>query len=283
MNVRVKARRRMGLVVFAAATAFLFATASPASAQDSIANNEHPEREYHAGVDGSCENGYALYLTNYTHHDAYVLIRLNGVDTIVKVEAGYGHTEPLTLNEDTPNTLLVKVGHKILLQKSFSVDCLPDPTANLSASITVDCEGSSVTVVNEGDADGTATLTVNGSSVTIDVAAGETVTTAVVLNEDADNTIAVTAGDTTLASKTAHVDCEEEEEEEETPPTTTTPPTITVPEPEPTVEVLGETVEQPQTLAFTGRNTLFEAMIGVFMLGLGLQLMRSSRRLEQNG
>ena len=46
--------------------------------------------------------------------------------------------------------------------------------------------------------------------------------------------------------------------------------------------LLGETVQQPTTLAFTGRNTIFETMIGVLLLGFGLQLMRSSRRLEQN-
>jgi hypothetical protein len=48
------------------------------------------------------------------------------------------------------------------------------------------------------------------------------------------------------------------------------------------VQVLSETVAQPQTLAFTGRNTVFEAMVGVVLLGIGLQLMRSSRRLEQS-
>lgn len=281
MNVRVKARRRIGLLVFAAAIAFLFAAASPASAQDSVEfNNDHGRDNYSASVHGTCEGGFAVTIKNDSKHDVDVLIRLNGVDMVVEVEEDSSLTiQPLELNEDVPNTILVKVGDKILLQKTFSVNCLPDPESDLSASISSDCEGSSVSIINDGDADGTATVTVNGSSVNHNVAAGKTVTMAVVLNEDANNTITVTAGDTNLAHKTFYVNCEQE-----LPPTTTlAPPTTTTPaDPEPVVEVLGQTVEQPQTLAFTGRNTVFEAMIGVLLLGLGLQLMRSSRRLGQN-
>ncbi|HUP75998.1 MAG TPA: hypothetical protein VM282_23395 [Acidimicrobiales bacterium] len=280
MNVRVKARRPIGLVVVAAAIAFFFAAASPASAQDNVENNNDDGRDmYSASVHGTCEGGFAVTIENDSNHDVDVLIRLNGVDTVVEVQEDSSLTiQPLTLNEDIPNTILVKVGEEILLQKTFSVNCLPDPESKLSASISSDCEGSSVTITNDGDADGTATVTVNGSSVDHNVAAGKTVTMTVVLNEDADNTIAVTAGDTNLAHKTIYVDCEQE-----LPPTTTlAPPTTTTPaDPEPVVEVLGQTVEHPQTLAFTGRNTVFEAMIGVLLLGLGLQLMRSSRRLDQ--
>jgi hypothetical protein len=99
-----------------------------------------------------------------------------------------------------------------------------------------------------------------------------------VLVEDADNTITVKAGDTQLAHKALHVNCKEEER-----PTTTTtlPPAPTITQ-APPAQVLSETVEQPQTLAFTGRSTLVEAMAGVVLLGIGFQLMRSSRRLEQS-
>ena len=274
MNGRVKARRPIGLMVFATAIAFFFATAGPASAQDSTDNNnEHGRKNYSATVHGNCEVGFAVTIKNDSHHDIDVLIRLNGVDTVVEVdEESTLMVHPLAVIDDVPNTIFVKVGDNVLVEKSFTVHCLPDPTSKLSASISSDCGSYAVTVKNEGDADGTATVTVNGSSVNLDVAAGKTVTMKVVLNEDADNTIAVTAGDTSLAHTTIHVDCTQELP----PPTTTAPPAA------PPVEVLDETVTQPQTLAFTGRSTVFEAMIGVALLGLGLQLMRSSRRLEQS-
>ncbi|MEO5838262.1 MAG: hypothetical protein ABIQ73_24240 [Acidimicrobiales bacterium] len=286
MNVRVKARRNLGLLVSVAAIAFFFVTASPANAQDSVDNNnnnenEHDRDDYSASVHGDCEGGFAVTIKNDSHHDVWALIRLNGVDTTVKVKEDKSVTvQPLDLNEDTPNTILVKIGDKILLQKTFTVNCLPDPASKLSASISSDCGSFSVTVKNDGDADGTATVTVNGSSVNIDVVAGKTVTMTVVLTEDADNIVAVTAGDTDLAHKTIHVNCKEELP---APTTTVAPPTTQAPTTTaPAVQVLGETVQQPTTLAFTGRNTLFESMIGVLLLGFGLQLMRSSRRLEQN-
>jgi hypothetical protein len=198
---------------------------------------------------------------------------------------------PLALNEDIPNTILVMVGEKILLQKTFSVNCLPDVpdlAAKLSASISSECGSFVVTIKNDGDANGTATVTVNGSSVNLDVEAGKTVTMTIAVTEDADNSIAVTAGETDLAHKTFHVNCKEElpaPTTTVTPPTTVAAPptTIAATAPAPAVEVLGESVQQPQTLAFTGRNTVFETMIGVLLLAFGLQLMRSSRRLEQNG
>ncbi|MEO8693397.1 MAG: hypothetical protein ABI658_07755 [Acidimicrobiales bacterium] len=283
MKVRVKARRNLGLLVSVAAIAFFFVTASPANAQDSVDhnNNEHEHDDYSASVHGDCEGGFAVTIKNDTHKDVYASITLNGVETVVKVNDDSSKTvQPLDLNEDIPNTILVKVGEKILLQKTFSVNCLPDPASKLSASISSDCGSFSVTLKNEGDADGTATVTVNGSSVNVDVAAGKTVSMTVVLTEDADNTVAVTAGETDLAHKTFHVNCKEELPAPTTtvaPPTTQAPTTVV-----PAVEVLGETVQQPTTLAFTGRNTLFEALIGVLLLGFGLQLMRSSRRLEQN-
>jgi len=181
----------------------------------------------------------------------------------------------LDLNEDIPNTIVVRVGDTYLLQKTFSVNCLPDPTAQLRARISSDCGNYAVTVTNEGDASGTAMVTINGSSVSVTVEGGKSVTMTAVVTEDADNTIEVVAGDTTLAQKTFHVNCKEEP-----PVTTVTPPTTVAPKaPEPAVAVLGETVvAQPQTLAFTGRNTMAEAMIGTLLLGVGLQLMRSSRR-----
>ena len=277
-----EARRNLGLLVSVAAIAFFFVTASPANAQDSADNNnEHEYDSYTASVHGTCEGGFAVTIKNNSRHDVDVLIRLNGVDTVVEVDDHSSLTiQPLELNEDIPNTILVKVGDKILLEKSFSVNCLPDhePEAKLSASISSDCGNFTVTIKNEGDADGTATVKVNGSSVNVEVAAGKTVTTTVVLTEDADNTITVTAGETNLAHKTVHVNCKEEV----APPTTTpAPPTTAAPAvtPEPPVQVLGETV---QTLAFTGRNTIIEAMIGVLLLAVGLQLMRSSRRLDEN-
>ena len=289
MNVRVKARRNLGLLVSVAAIAFFFVTASPANAQDSVDHNnerEHDRDDYSASVHGTCES-WAVTIKNNSDHDVDALIRLNGVDTVVEVDEDSSVTvQPLDFYEDTPNTILVKIGEKILLQKTFSVNCLPDPASKLSASISSDCGSFSVTIKNDGDADGTATVTVNGSSVSVGVAAGKTVTMTVVLTEDADNTIAVTAGETDLAHKTFHVNCKEELPAPTTtiaPPTTQAPVTTAPATTAPAVQVLGETVQQPTTLAFTGRNTLFEAMIGVLLLGFGLQLMRSARRLEQNG
>jgi hypothetical protein len=344
MNVRVKARRPLGLLVSAAAIAIFFVTAVPAGAQDTadnngrgedhancngqgngqgnsevdsqgngndhdncndkgdcndnghhdvignddnqVENNGNGDNNGHgsctASVHGDCEGGYAVTIENDSNHDVDALIRLNGVDTVVEVEKHSSVTvQPLDLNEDIPNTILVKVGEKILLQKSFSVNCLPDPAATLSASIGSDCGSFTVTVKNDGDADGSAMVTVNGSSVNVDVAAGKTVTMTVALTEDADNTIVVTAGESDLAHKTFHVNCKEELP---APTTTIAPPTTIAPvaTTAPAVQVLGEVVTQPQTLAFTGRNTLLEAMIGIAMLGFGLQLMRSSRRLEQS-
>jgi hypothetical protein len=237
-----------------------------------------------ASVHGDCDGGFAVTIKNDSKHDVDALIRLNGVDTVVEVPKDSSLTmQPLALNEDIPNTILVMVGEKILLQKSFSVNCLADPEATLSASISSDCGSFVVTVKNDGDADGSVTVTVNGSSVTLDVAAGKTVTMTIAVTEDADNTIAVTAGDADLAHKTFHVDCKQDVP---APTSTVAPPATDVPAapaaPAPAVQVLGETVQQPTTLAFTGRNTLFETMIGVLLLGFGLQLMRSSRRLEQN-
>lgn len=338
MNVRVKARRPLGLLVSVAAIAFFFVTAGPANAQDSVDNNGrgedyancngqgngqgnsevdsqvqtnnqgncndksncsdygHDDNQVEnngngdnnghgsctASVHGDCEGGYAVTIKNDSNHDVDALIRLNGVDTVVEVEKHSSVTiQPLDLNEDIPNTILVKVGETILLQKSFSVNCLPDPASKLSASIGGDCGSFTVTVKNDGDADGSAMVTVNGSSVNMDVAAGKSVTMTVALTEDADNTIAVTAGETDLAHKTFNVNCKEDLP---APTTTIAPPTTvtSVATPAPAVEVLGEVVTQPQTLAFTGRNTFLEAMIGIAMLGIGLQLMRSSRRLEQS-
>ena len=66
--------------------------------------------------------------------------------------------QPLDLYEDAPNTIVVQVGEKYLLQKTFSVNCLPDPAAKLSASISSDCGNFVVTVKNDGDATGTATV-----------------------------------------------------------------------------------------------------------------------------
>ena len=283
MKVRAKARRPLGLLVTVAAIAFFFVTAGPANAQVSADNDDGNHDNYTASVHGDCEGGFAVTIKNYTNHDVDALIRLNGVDTFVDVEDhSWVTVQPLALNEDIDNTILVMVGEKILLEKTFSVHCLPDPTAELSASISSDCGSFVVTVKNDGDADGTATVTVNGSSVNLDVAAGKTVTMTIAVTEDADNTIAVTAGDTDLAHKTFHVDCKQDVP---APTTTIAAPTTTAPAapaaPAPAVQVLGETVQQPTTLAFTGRNTLIETMIGVVLLGLGLQLMRSSRRLEQ--
>ena len=278
MKVRVKARRPLGLLVTVAAIAFFFVTAGPASAQDGADNNEHNRDKYTASVHGDCEGGFAVTIKNDSNHDVDALIRLNGVDTFVEVEEDSSVTvQPLDLNEDIPNTILIMVGEEILLQKSFSVNCLPDPAPSLTASISTDCGNFVVTVKNDGDADGTAAITVNGSSVNLDVAAGKTVTMTIAVTEDADHTIAVSAGETDLAHKTFHVDCKQDVP---APTTTIAAPTTTAPAP--AVQVLGETVQQPTTLAFTGRNTIFEAMIGVLLLGFGLQLMRSSRRLEDN-
>ena len=253
---------------------------------DSVENNGngHDHALCTASVHGDCAGGFAVTIKNDSKHDVDALIRLNGVDTVVEVQKDSSLTmQPLALNEDTPNTILVMVGEKILLQKSFSVNCLPDPEATLSASISSDCGSFVVTVKNDGDADGSVSITVNGSSVALDVAAGKTVTMTIAVTEDADNTIAVTAGDTDLAHKTFHVDCKQDVA---APTTTIAPPTTTAPAapaaPAPAVQVLGETLQQPTTLAFTGRNTLFEAMIGVLLLAFGLQLMRSSRRLADN-
>jgi hypothetical protein len=277
MKVRVNARRPLGLLVIVAAIAFFFVTAGPASAQDGADNNENNPEKYRATVHGECEGGYGLTIKNFTNHDIHASVTLNGVDSTVEVEDhSYTTVFPLTLNEDIPNTILVHVGDDILLQKTFSINCLPDPAAELSASISSDCGNFVVTVKNDGDADGTATITVNGSSVDVDVAAGKTVTMTIAVTEDADHTIAVSAGETDLAHKTFHVDCKQDVP---APTTTIAPPTTTAP----AVQVLGETVQQPTTLAFTGRNAIFETMIGVLLLGFGLQLMRSSRRLEQNG
>ena len=242
-------------------------------------NNQSNHDGCTASVHGDCEGGFALTITNDTNKDIEASVTLNGVETVVHVDKNSSTTiQPLDLYEDTPNTIVVQVGEKYLLQKTFSVNCLPDPAAKLSASISSDCGNFVVTVKNDGDATGTAKVTVNGSSVDLDVEAGKTVTMTVVLNEDADNTVAVTAGDTDLAHKTFHVNCKEDV----TAPSTTLPPTTTVPPTtQPEVQVLGETV-QAQTLAFTGRNTIFETFIGVLLLGAGLQLMRSSRRLESN-
>jgi hypothetical protein len=243
-----------------------------------VLNNGNGRDLCTASVHGDCEGGFAVTVKNDSNHAVDALIRLNGVDTVVEVEKHSSVTvQPLDLYEDTPNAILIMVGEKILLQKTFSVNCLPDPAAELTATIANDCGNFVVTVKNDGDADGTATVTVNGSSVTLDVAAGKTVTMTIAVTEDADNTIAVTAGETDLAHTTFHVDCKQDVA---APTTTIAPPTTTAPAPE--VQVLGETVQQPTTLAFTGRNTIFETMIGVLLLGFGLQLMRSSRRLEQN-
>ena len=271
MNVRAKARRPLGLLVSVAAIAFFIVTASPAGAND---NGDNTPAKYTASVHGSCEY-WAVTIKNFTEEDIEVSITLNGTEMTAEVEDGSYTTVHLILNEDIPNTIVVRVGEHILLQKTFSINCLPDPAAELSASIGSDCEGFVVIIKNDGDADGTATITVNGSSVNVDVAAGKTVTMTVVLNEDADNTIAVTAGDTDLAHKTFHVNCKQELP---APTTTIAPPTTTAPP----VQVLAETVQQRTTLAFTGRNTIFETLVGVLLLGFGLQLMRSSRRLEQN-
>jgi hypothetical protein len=239
-------------------------------------NNQGSHDSCTASVHGDCEGGFALTITNDTHKDIEVSVTLNGVESTVDVEKNSSTTiQPLDLYEDSPNTIVVQVGDKYLLAKTFSVNCLPDPAAKLTASIGSDCGNFVVTVKNDGDAAGTATITVNGSSAELPVEAGKTVTMTAVLNEDADNTIAVTAGDTDLAHKTFHVNCKEDV----VAPSTTLPPTTTAPAPE--VQVLGETV-QAQTLAFTGRNTILETFVGVLLLGAGLQLMRTSRRLEEN-
>ena len=192
-----------------------------------VENNGNGDNNGHvsctASVHGDCEGGYAVTIKNDSNHDVDALIRLNGVDTIVEVEKHSSVTvQPLDLNEDIPNTILVMVGEKILLQKSFSVNCLPDPASKLSASIGSDCGSFTVTVKNDGDADGSATVTVNGSSVNMDVAAGKSVTMTLALTEDADNTIAVTAGETDLAHTTFHVDCKQDVA---APTTTIAPPT----------------------------------------------------------
>jgi hypothetical protein len=271
MTTRVKARRPLGLLALVAATAFFILSANSAAAE-----GNGPPPQYSATVHGTCES-WAITITNNTEQDIEVSITLNGTVITAEVEGESHTTVPLEFYEDIPNTLLVTVGERILLQKTFSVSCFPDPRAELSASISSDCGNFVVTVKNDGDAPGTATITVNGSPVTITVDGGKTETMTAVLTEDADNTITVTAGDTELAHKAFYVNCKE------TPvPPTTAPPT-TVP-PVPAVEVLSETVQapQPQTLAFTGRNTVIETFVGVFLLGFGLHLMRSSRRLEQS-
>jgi hypothetical protein len=217
---------------------------------------------------------------NDSHHDVFASIKLNGVTSVVKVNEDSSRKVVLDVLEDVPNTIIVKVGDNILLNKTFTVNCEPDPKAELSASIGSDCGNFVITIKNEGDAEGSATVTINGTDSTVAVPAGETVTMNAVLVEDADNTITVKAGDTQLAHKALHVNCKEDEK----PTTTTTMPTTTTAPPttvEEAPQVLSETVQQPQTLAFTGRNTVFEALAGVVLLGIGLQLMRSSRRLER--
>jgi hypothetical protein len=277
MNLRAKARRPLGVLAFAAAIGFFFASASPAGAQDSTDNGNHEhESNYSASVHGSCEL-YAVTIKNDSHHDVFASITFNGVKSIVKVNDESHVTIPLDVLEDVPNTIVVKIGDEILLNKSFTVNCEADPEAHLTATITGDCGNFVITIKNEGDADGSATVTVNGVDSNVAVAAGQTVTMSPALVEDADNTIAVKAGETELAHKALHVNCKEDER----PTTTTLPPAPTTTMAEP-VQVLSETVAQPQTLAFTGRNTVFEAMVGVVLLGIGFQLMRSSRRLEQS-
>ena len=285
MNLRAKARRPLGVMAFIAASAFFFVSANPAVAQNSAYNGDHEdESNYSASVHGNCEL-WAVTIKNDSHHDVDASIMLNGVETVVEVEKDSHLMIPLDVLEDVPNTIVVKVGDEILLSKTFSVNCLPDPEADLSASISSDCGNFVVAIENDGDADGSATVTINGSMVVVDVPAGETVTMTAVVTEDADNTITVKAGDTELANKAFHVDCKQDE----LPTTTTTTTTTTLPPAPPTtqpaapVQVLSETVvAQPQVLAFTGRNTVFEVMAGLVLLGIGLQLMRSSRRLEQS-
>lgn len=278
MNLRAKARRPLGVIAFAAAIGFFFASASPATAQSSTDDGNHHQPKYSASVHGSCEE-WAVTIVNDSHHDVFASIELNDVTSVVKVSEDSSRKVVLDVLEDVPNTIIVKVGDDILLNKTFTVNCEPDPKAELSASIASDCGNFVITIKNEGDAEGSATVTINGTDITVAVPAGETVTMDAVLVEDADNTITVKAGDTQLAHKALHVDCKEDEK-----PTTTTMPTTTMAPPttvEVAPQVLSETVQQPQTLAFTGRNTVFEALAGVVLLGIGLQLMRSSRRLEQ--
>ena len=280
MTLRVKARRPIGLLAFVAAIAFFIVAANPAGANN---GGDYPQTPYTAGVDGSCADGFTVTVNNFTDHDVHASITFNGVETIVEIEEHSQKTIPLVIDETAPNTLVVRVGEVLVKEKTFSLSCAPDPepVAHLTASIDSDCGNFVVTVTNDGDADGTAMVTINGSPVSVTVEAGKSVSMTAVVTEDADNTIAVTAGDTQLAQKSFHVNCKEEP-----PVTTVAPPTTITPKaPEPTVAVLGETVvAQPQTLAFTGRNTMAEAMIGTLLLGVGLQLMRSSRRrIEQNG
>jgi hypothetical protein len=279
MTLRVKARRPIGLLAFVAAIAFFIVSANPAGANNG--GDYPPQTPYTAGLDGSCADGFTVTVSNFTSQDVLASITFNGVETIVKIEAHSQTTVPLLIDEEAPNTLVVRVGEMVVREKTFSLSCAPDPepTANLSASIDSDCGNFVVTVTNDGDAEGTAMITINGSSVSVTVDAGTSVTMTAVVTEDADNTIAVTAGDTQLAQKSFHVNCKEE------PPVTTVAPPTTVTPKAPEPAVLGETVvAQPQTLAFTGRNTMAEAMIGTLLLGVGLQLMRSSRRrVEQNG
>src|SRR4029079_2848967 len=118
---------------------------------------------YSAIVHGDCEGGYGLTIKNNSHHDINASVTLNGVQSTVHVDDHSSKTVfPLDLNEDIPNTIVVRVGETYLLQKTFSVNCLPDPTAKLSASIASDCGNYAVTVTNEGDASGTAMVTING-------------------------------------------------------------------------------------------------------------------------
>jgi hypothetical protein len=279
MTTRAKARRPLGLLALVAAIAFFIVSANPAGANG---NGDTPpeQTKYTAGVDGDCAGGFFLTINNFTEHDVDASITLNGVVTHVEVEDHSHRTVPLTYNEDVANTLVVRIGDTYVLQKTFWLSCAPDPEpeAKLSASISSDCGNFAVTVKNDGDAPGTAMVTINGSALSVTVEAGKTVTMTAVVTEDADNTIAVSAGDTDLAHKTFHVNCKEEPPA----PSTTVPPTTL--KPAPAVEVLGETVQapQPQTLAFTGGYTVFETFVGVALLGLGFYLMRSSRRLERD-
>lgn len=192
--------------------------------QDVVANCNNPGAEIINASYNCDKNSLGFHLTNYgalgpITLSVYVDGEHNRDVTLAAGEDTY--FEVFNLSENASHNAKVTFGDDVVLDKTFTVDCVVDHYSNPAASITTSCGSATVNLSDlEKDTDYRSQL--DGS--TFVIKDGTTVLDTVTLPNDesesstwsktytfgedtGDHVITVTVGDDVIASATAHSDC----------------------------------------------------------------------------
>ncbi len=116
-----------------------------------------------------------------------VVVDIGGDRTRVDVMPGMVETVTVDRDGRTEVPVTVRTGDETILSTTVDTSCV-DPSPDLSAEIALVCDASApsvrVVVTNDGDAAGSVTVAIDGTETRIDVVAGATETTMIVLPGD---------------------------------------------------------------------------------------------------